>query len=111
MCTVTIVPRGGEAGGYRLVTNRDERCDRPGALRPVWHCRRKGRAAYPIDPVGGGTWVGVNDVGLTVALLNRYQRFDGRLNPQAPSRGLIIPALLGCQTATQAITLARSLDC
>jgi uncharacterized protein with NRDE domain len=46
---------------------------------------------YPIDGQAGGTWFGVNNHGVVLALLNRYQ------DPQsstAPTRGNIIPQAL-----------------
>lgn len=48
---------------------------------------------YPIDPQGGGTWIGVNERGLSMALLNRTGLdFDFKARP-FQSRGLIIPKL------------------
>lgn len=46
---------------------------------------------YPIDGQAGGTWFGVNNQGVVLALLNRYQ--DPQSNP-APTRGNIIPQAL-----------------
>jgi len=46
---------------------------------------------YPIDGQAGGTWFGLNNHGVVLALLNRYQ------DPQtsgAPTRGNIIPQAL-----------------
>src|SRR5262249_11399645 len=67
MCTVTVVPT---PGAVRLACNRDEQRTRPPALPP--QVRRFGRrwAAFPVDPVGGGTWVAVNDTGLAMTVLN-----------------------------------------
>jgi uncharacterized protein with NRDE domain len=110
MCTVTVVPRADD-GGFRLVVNRDERRSRPDATAPVWHRQGSRSIAYPSDPTGGGTWVGVNDVGLAMALLNRYPMVVPRPLPEAPSRGLIIPALLGCRRVSDAIQLIRAFDC
>jgi transport and Golgi organization protein 2 len=108
MCTVTVVPR---RDGYRVACNRDERHDRPPASAPRSR-RVAGRmAVFPVDPASGGTWLGVNDAGLVVALLNRH---DGRprddLRRRAPSRGLIVPAVLGCRRAMDAIDAACRLD-
>jgi hypothetical protein len=107
MCTVTIVPHD---AGFRLVCNRDERRDRPAAAAPVLHARQRGTALYPVDPQGGGTWVGVNDAGLGAALLNRT------LDPAAPrprfplSRGGIVPHVLGRDSVREAIDAVRALD-
>ena len=51
--------------------NRDERRDRRAATPPAVHRLQHRTAIYPVDPVGGGTWIGVNDAGLAAALLNR----------------------------------------
>ena len=108
MCTVTIVPY---EDGFRLVCNRDERRDRPTALPPTVRRLRHHRAMFPVDPAGGGTWVGVNGAGLVAALLNR------NIEPPAPgrnqslrSRGLIIPDLLDSGSWSDALDLAAGLD-
>lgn len=113
MCTVSVVPlasgHGGRsaggraAGGYRLVCNRDESRRRPEALPPrrLWTGPR--RALMPIDPQGGGTWIGVNDMGVTLSLLNGNPR-PGSIPPKGRrSRGLIIPRLLEENSARAAI--------
>lgn len=111
MCTVTIVPYN---DGFRLVCNRDERRDRPAAAPPTVHQLQGSAAIYPADPVGGGTWIGVNDAGLAAALLNRTidaaeSPRRSRRTPQR-SRGLIIPKLLGCRSLTDALDMAAGLD-
>jgi len=108
MCTVTIVPYD---DGFRLVCNRDERRDRPAAAPPTVHRRQHSMATYPEDPVGGGTWVGVNDAGLTAALLNRT--IGSAASPGSASlrsRGRIIPNLLGCRSLTGALETMAGLD-
>ena len=110
MCTVTIVPRDG-LGGYRLVANRDERRSRPDGVEPAWHREGTRRVAYPLDPAGGGTWVAVSDAGLVIALLNRYPSAGAHLLAPAPSRGSIIPRLIGCRRAAEAIAFVSAFDC
>jgi hypothetical protein len=68
MCTVSIVPLG---DGFRLMCNRDERIARPVAAPPSRVVVGGVDAIFPIDPQSGGTWIGVNEVGLAIALLNR----------------------------------------
>jgi hypothetical protein len=110
MCTVTVVPW---EGGLRLACNRDERHTRPAALPPVRrHCGSRW-AIHPIDPVGGGTWVAVNNAGLTLALLNVTTRPGAASVPSgeaSPSRGTIIPALLACDDLSTAVAAAQNLD-
>ncbi|MEO6435814.1 MAG: NRDE family protein [Tepidisphaeraceae bacterium] len=122
MCTVSVIPlrvgrhsggdgAGGDAlGGFRLVHNRDELLSRPLAQSP--RVRRFGdhQAIFPIDQPGGGTWVAATDAGVAFAMLNvnhghRVAGVDHR-----PSRGRIIPALLGCDDALRAIERARQID-
>ena len=93
-----------------MVCNRDERRDRAAALPPTARRLRGQRAIYPMDPVGGGTWVGVNDAGLAAAVLNRTldsKRMTG-MRPSC-SRGLIVPALLGHDTLDGALEAAARL--
>jgi len=107
MCTVSVVPR---ADGFRLLCNRDEQRQRPAALAPTRHSVDNTTAVYPIDPVGGGTWVGVNDAGLAVALLNRSP--SGMSMPpsyELSSRGLIAVALLAIRTVQEASAACASL--
>lgn len=109
MCTVTIVPR--DDGGFRLVCNRDERRTRPEALGPRLHRLNRHMAVFPTDPFGGGTWIGVNDAGLAMTILNRNvpTDADGQLTSsgRAPcSRGVIIPALLEYSTLDEALEAA-----
>jgi hypothetical protein len=108
MCTVTVVPT---PGAVRLACNRDERRTRPVALPP--QVRRFGRrwVVYPIDPVGGGTWVAVNDAGLAMTLLNINSGSRvSKKKTHTLSRGSIIPGLLHCDTLDATITAASALD-
>jgi hypothetical protein len=105
MCTVSIVPVD---GGYRLACNRDELKTRPMARPPVrvGSCGRT--VIYPIDPISGGTWVGVNDAGLAIALLNLSA--PPHEVPPRRSRGTIIPPLLELASVERAIETACHLD-
>ena len=108
MCTVTIVPRD---DGFRLVCNRDERRDRAMAVPPDVHRLTRETAVFPSDPVGGGTWVGVNGAGLAAALLNRSgNRAAAVANRPLRSRGLIVPMLLDCGSVPAALETAAGLD-
>jgi uncharacterized protein with NRDE domain len=108
MCTVTIVPL--DDNGFRLVCNRDEQRTRADACPPVRRPVGGTLAAFPIDPVGGGTWIGVNDAGIGMAILNRMPGVKcSPLRAFAParSRGLIIPGLLRHRSLDTAIEAAR----
>lgn len=111
MCTVTIVPHD---DGFRVVCNRDERRTRPAALPP--RLLRVGAriAAFPTDPLGGGTWVGVNDAGLVLALLNAAPsgvgRDDGRPIARPRSRGFVVRAMLGHTSADSIVEALGGFD-
>ncbi len=106
MCTVTLVPYD---GGFRIACNRDERRDRPSALPAASHACGKRLAIFPVDPVGGGTWVGVNDAGLAATLLNRTRFGDAR-PIAAQSRGLIVPLVMAAQCWGEAMLAAGRID-
>lgn len=101
MCTVSIIER---PGGYRLVTNRDVSRDRAEATEPAWRELSGGvQACWPTDPDGGGTWVGVNDRGLVLCLLNRNLEPPPEPDPAWRSRGGLIPRLLAAASGPRAI--------
>lgn len=109
MCTVTVVPT--VADGFRVACNRDERLARPPATSPELHRLGRRTAIYPIDPAGGGTWIGVNDAGLAVAILNRSRSSSGAglKACQTPSRGTIVPLCLAADALPGALTIVRDI--
>lgn len=108
MCTVSIVALDGLS---RMVANRDERRSRGAGLPPAVHKAGGPRAIFPMDPDGGGTWIGVNDAGLAVALLNRSQGFARATADGQVSRGEIARAvLLQTESLDEAIRHAFTLD-
>ncbi len=89
MCTVIFSPR---RGGYVLGMNRDEQLTRVTALPPRRH-RVAGRdLIFPAEPTGG-TWIGLNDHGNCLALVNWYS-VRARMSGEPVSRGHVIPAAL-----------------
>lgn len=94
MCTVTVVPL---ADGLRLMCNRDERHERAAALPPAMDRYGDRTGLAPIDPDGGGSWIGVNDAGLALVLLNR-QKTCPTSRRRTSSRGLIVTRLLRLAT-------------
>jgi hypothetical protein len=112
MCTVSIIgltqpaSRGRTVScGFRLITNRDELRTRPLATAPRWHDARMSvvpqedpdaSALFPVDPAGGGTWVGASPAGLVLCLLNANPLPAPALPARDTlvSRGLIISRLL-----------------
>ncbi len=93
-----------------MVCNRDERRDRPAATPPQLRCQQDRTAIFPVDPVGAGTWVGVNEAGLAATLLNRTMDGAVRRQRAACSRGSIVPSVLAHGSLRRAIAAAERLD-
>lgn len=98
MCTVTWLR---QADGYVLLCNRDESHTRKPAAGPRVGERRGVAFVAPRDGDHGGSWIGVNQFGLTLCLLNRY----GDSNPEAEwtftSRGLLLTDLLDSERSQE----------
>ncbi len=88
MCTVTWAYTG---DSYTLHMNRDELHTRGPALPPQLRVEDGVRYLAPIDSDGGGTWVAVNEHGVTVGLLNRYPAgFADQGSGNYESRGKLV---------------------
>ena len=59
--------------GYELFFNRDEQLSRRRAKLPAIHKNETVDYISPTDSDAGGTWIAVNQYGITVCLLNHYQ--------------------------------------
>jgi hypothetical protein len=70
MCTATWLIH---ERGYELFFNRDERRTRKPALPPRVHELNGVRCLAPVDGNFGGSWLAVNEFGLTLGLLNWYE--------------------------------------
>jgi len=92
MCTVGFIPLAG--GGYILGHNRDESRRRARGLLPERRARGDRNFIAPRDPLGGGTWIGANDAGVTLCLLNAAETDPGRLPSEPVSRGRILWQIL-----------------
>jgi hypothetical protein len=88
MCTVSWLHQD---DGYQLFCNRDERKTRAIARGPEVIESGAVRFIAPIDCAGGGTWIAVNEYGLSLCLLNGSPVRSG----EAPvkSRGHIVMEL------------------
>jgi hypothetical protein len=96
MCSVSFLPH---SRGFYVGINRDESLQRPDAHPPELFIRAGRAALYPTEPTGG-SWVGVNDAGLTLALINWYAI------PREPgigrvSRGIVVPSLLAATSVEE----------
>jgi hypothetical protein len=97
MCTVTLIAR---RNGYALGMNRDEKLTRAIALPSARHRLGNCNALFPSEP-NGGTWIGVNDAGATLALINWYS-VDASVRGQSVSRGEVVKLALA--TDSHALT-------
>ncbi len=97
MCILAIQYKAARDAPILLVHNREERLDRP--TQPPRIQSGRPRLVCGIDRKAGGTWLGVNQHGLVVAVANRPKT----IVPAEPrSRGLLCRELLNCQTAKEA---------
>lgn len=110
MCTLTWTTlRAGPKGkpedepGYQLWFNRDEQLTRAPELPPRVQTAENGvRYMAPEDSEAGGTWIMVNEHGVTVALLNGYAQSRGPAPPSPTSRGHLVRGLAGISDPYQA---------
>jgi len=93
--------------GFHLAMNRDEQRTRAKALPPAVHRCGTHRALYPSEP-SGGTWIGINEAGIALALINWYSKPQLKAAP-AFSRGAIIPRILTADLSGSAEGLIREL--
>lgn len=91
MCTVVFIPG---KDGYSFASLRDEDPMRMRAIMPAVYTEERVSFLSPLDPVGKGTWIGVNEYGNIIILLNGG--FSSHIKKQnyAASRGTIVKNLL-----------------
>lgn len=99
MCTVTYIPlqnnislirKADNKIDFLLTSNRDESTARPSAYMPdIFHLKNR-KIAMPIDPLGKGTWIALEEFGKTICLLNGA--FEPHLvqMPYRHSRGIVV---------------------
>ena len=96
MCTLSWWIEPGRRG---ILFNRDEQHSRQSGTEPGEFQAKDEHACKvlaPVDPDAGGTWIGVNEHGLIVALLNYYGH-DATEVDQRRSRGKLVLDLLSAQ--------------
>src|SRR5260221_636235 len=102
MCTVSWLH--GDDGSH-LLCNRDEKLSRAPALPPRIQERNGVRYVAPIDGNFGGAWIGANEFGVSICLLNGVTRCGG-----VRSRGLLLPELLSAASVADVISRVRDMD-
>ena len=101
VCTLTLAWRVFPDVPVALAANRDESLERASEPPTVRGTER--RFLAPRDAEAGGTWIGVNDAGVVVAVTNRWLEAD---RDGDRSRGLLVEDCLGepsTETAVRAV--------
>jgi len=93
VCTVSWIHR---EDGYLLLFNRDELRTRKPASSPRIDSRNGVAFIAPLDGDHGGSWIAVNQIGLTLCLLNRFDDSFGGIIRDYTSRGLLLHELIDC---------------
>jgi len=97
MCVLAIQYKSAKDAPVLIAQNREEDLDRPVQAPRIQSGRP--RVVCGIDRKAGGTWLGVNQHYLVVAVANRAKT----IVPSEPrSRGLLCRELLNCRSAEQA---------
>ncbi len=97
MCIMAILYRSARDAPILVASNREEFYDRPS--QPPRIQSGKPRVICGIDRRAGGTWLGVNQNGLLVAVTNRPKAV---VPPEPRSRGLLCRDLLNLRNASEA---------
>lgn len=107
MCTIAVCREAFRFYSLVVAMNRDEQLDRPAEPPRIWD--GKPRMFAPFDPITGGTWWGVNEYGVFIAITNRdgyeYQK------DTIMKRGMLVPlGLEYSRTAEEALEKITSFD-
>jgi Transport and Golgi organisation 2 len=94
MCTVIYMP--GEDCQY-FASIRDENPQRRGAFKPSLFETDAANFIAPLDGEAGGTWIGANDLGTVIILLNGAHQNHEKKPGYRLSRGLIVRELLASE--------------
>lgn len=107
MCTLVMLRRPQAEWPLIVAANRDEMEGRPWKP-PGRHWSDRPEVVAGLDELAGGSWLGLNDVGVVAALLNRV----GTLGPQAGkrSRGELVLEALDHSDAVDAAEALSHLD-
>lgn len=100
MCTLALYFRMVDRYPVIVAANRDEHYDRPSAPPVLWSTEPSILAGK--DLLAGGTWLGVNEHGLLVGILNRRANSEADPFSRTRSRGLLCLDLLKLKSAADA---------
>lgn len=99
MCTAIFIPG---KDGVTIASLRDESPARARSSAPTLLQSQGTSFIMPVDPQGGGSWVGLNEHGVAVVLLNGAFERHHHAPPYRMSRGIIVSALLESYTPASA---------
>ncbi|MGE5547817.1 MAG: NRDE family protein [Solirubrobacterales bacterium] len=105
MCTLVLLRRTNHHWPLLIAANRDEMAGRPWRA-PGRHWPDRAEVVAGLDELAGGSWMGLNDFGVTAAILNR----TGTLGPAAGKRSrgeLVLEALDHADAVVAAEALAQ----
>ncbi len=108
MCTVSWIVHD---RNYRLYFNRDEQRSRPRAEFPKVQRHDGIELIAPHDGLGGGSWIAVNQFGLTAFLLNHYAATSSDISPsQFRSRGELPMIMTKQNSWIRAVGILEEMD-
>jgi uncharacterized protein with NRDE domain len=107
MCTVVILRRPSHAWPVLLAANRDEMRDRPWRP-PARHWPDRPEMVAGLDELAGGSWLGMNDHGVVLGVLNRPNALGPA--PDKRSRGELVLDALDHADAADAADALSALD-
>lgn len=102
MCVLAILYQTAHDAPILLASNREEFYDRASQAPRIQS--GKPRIVCGTDRKAGGTWLGINQYGLLIAVTNRPRSSPP---PDARSRGLLCRELLACRGAREAVDCAQ----
>ncbi|MGM0556881.1 MAG: NRDE family protein [Myxococcota bacterium] len=106
MCTIILAHNVVDGAPVFLGSNRDEQLGRPAAPPKEFNDRAL-RVVAPQDLEAGGTWLGINEAGVLVAITNRFGAFFGS---DRRSRGELVFKALEYDTPHAAAEAIGALD-
>lgn len=99
MCTVAFIPQSDQ---HVFISLRDESPQRIKAIPPTVYTTGSFQTIFPLDQTGGGTWLGINNAGSLLILLNGAFEKHVRRSNYAKSRGMIVRELLATESPVSA---------
>lgn len=107
MCSIVLLLRPDHDWPVLIAANRDEMIDRSWSA-PARHWPDRPEVVAGKDNLAGGSWLGINETGLVVGMLNRRNT----LGPQdgKRSRGELVLDALDFADAVDAVEMLRQLD-